>query len=59
MGKVGVCDGVGGREDVTAVILFLFHGITYNIPHTAVSLAGSRNKSACPGMEKCGGGDGG
>lgn len=50
-------DGVGGGEDVTAVTRFLLHGITYNVPHTAVSLAGSRNNSACPGTEKCGGDD--
>lgn len=53
------CDGVGGGEDVTVAIQFLFHSITYNTPHTAMSLAGNRNKSACPGTEKCGGGDGG
>lgn len=43
MCKVGDCDGVGGGEDVAAAILFLFHGITYNMPHTAMSLAGNRN----------------
>jgi len=47
--------GVGGGEDVTVAIQFLLHGITRNIPHTAVSLAGDRNESACPGTGKCGG----
>lgn len=51
-------DGVRGGADVTAAIRFLLHSITYNVPHAAVSLAGNRNKSACPGTEKCGG-DGG
>lgn len=53
------CDGIGGGENVIATILFLLHAIIYNIPHTAVSLAGSRNKSVCPGTDKCGGGVGG
>lgn len=51
------CDGGWGREAVTVVIVFLFHGITYQT-HTTASLARSWKKSDCPGTEKCGGGDG-
>lgn len=51
-------DGVWGREAVTVVIMFLFHGITYGT-HTTGSLAESWKKSDCPDTEKCGGGDGG
>lgn len=43
---------------MTVVIQFLLPGITYNVPHTATDLAWNRNKSACPGTERCGG-DGG
>lgn len=53
------CDGVWGREAVTVVIVFLFHGINTPRTHTTGSLAGSWKKSDCPGTEKSGGGDGG
>lgn len=45
------CDGIGGGEDATVVIQFLLPGITYNVPHTAMGLAGNSNKSACAGAD--------